>query len=331
MKRSTEWLSKQLLTIGSTAAGIVAGTSPYEMQMRELYDAMVAAADGRFSAKLINDDMRRGLLTEPLHRVLLQEALGTMVEDHDQENFLYNQNYPWAHALPDGWIFKTTQVPNLQGTLHETIPVQLKCPRIKGWYDIKLKGIHGYWLVGSQHSLAITGHPYEHFSVLNVESMRLIHFPVYRDQEFIDRLMQIEKFFYEQFERRERPEVVPTTPVDLPQLEGNLLTINTKEANDIVFAYKAARELRQEAQALMEDAEARITELMGDARVVQLPALRCYRIQNDGRTTYDHDAMKRDGVDLPRYARHGKAFSFLRAFATTEAESAGQFADAVNY
>ena len=81
LKRSNEWIATQLLTLGSTAAGVIGGQSPYQ-KLPELYDAMVAAAEGRITEKDLNDDMRRGLLTEPLHRSLLSEALGHRVDEH---------------------------------------------------------------------------------------------------------------------------------------------------------------------------------------------------------------------------------------------------------
>lgn len=314
MDRSNDWLAKQLLTIGSSAAGTVTGTSPYQT-VSQLFDAMVAADDGKITASDINDDMRRGILTEPLHRQLLGEALGEPVTEHDQDNFLYTHLYPWAHALPDGWLPRRLSLDGV--TSHQSIPVQLKCPRIKGWYDIKLKGIHGNWLVGSQHSLAVTGAPFEHFSVLNVESMRLIHFPVYRDEEMITRIMEMEKEFYKRFQNRARPAEV-VAPLDMPPLDGNLLTLDTAYACDIASAYTDARLLREEAQALIEDAEKRITELMGDARVAQFPMLRCHLIQQPGRITYNATAMRRDGIDLAKYERRGEPYSFIRTFATNE-------------
>lgn len=279
-RRSPEWMRQQLVTIGSSASGVVAGLSQYQSRL-ELYDAMVAAAEGEVTEKELTDDMRRGLLTEPLHRQLLEDTLGRTVHEHPQDEFMYNAKYPWAHALPDGWLYDISleTPPDVQ-----VIPVQLKCPRIKSWYDIKLRGIHGYWLIGSQHCLAVTGAPYEYFSVLNVEAMRLLHFPVYRDDELIGALMEIEREFHEQFQRRARPpETAPA--LTAPALNGKLLTLDTREAHDVAEAYIASRTVRDEAAQLMEEAELRMRKLMGDARVVQLPKLVYYRIPVKGRET----------------------------------------------
>lgn len=311
MKRSTDWLTKQLVTIGSTAAGVIAGESPYQTPL-DLYRAMVAANEARITEKDFTDDMRRGLLTEALHRQLLEDELGKKVHEHDQDMFLTNSAYPWAHALPDGWVFE------VEGeTRAERMPVQLKCPRPRSWHEIKLKGIHGYWLLGSQHTLAVTGSPFEYFSVLNVETMRLIHFPVYRDDNLIARLMQIEEEFFRNVEQRMEPILAAPQPLELPPAGGELVTLETEEAANAAATFMVAEELVKEAQSLYDTAKTRIKDLMGDARVAQLPGgLRCYNIQQQGRVTLDRKALERDGIDLAKYEKRGEPFTQFRPYHT---------------
>lgn len=304
LTKSDDWIIKQLLTIGSTAAGIVAGESPYTSPA-QLYDTMVYAADGIITSKELNDDMRRGLLTEPLHRQLLENELGIRVHDHDQDVFIENDEYPWAHALPDGWIV----VNDLQ------IPVQLKCPRVRSWHEIKLKGLHGYWLLGSQHCIAVCGVPYEHFSVLNPETMRLLQFPVYRDDELIASLMEIEKTFYANFMERNRPPEHIEKKIEMPStVGGELITIDTPDAIDTARTYLDALGLYNDAKALREQAEAKVKELVGDMEVVELPGLRVYNRTQAGRKTLDTKALKKDGIDLEKYQKVGEPFRTFRAY-----------------
>lgn len=316
LQRSPEWLRQQVLTIGSSAAGTVVGASPYPDQTPALlYDAMVAAADGTIAEKHINDDMRRGLLTEPLHRYLLEEMLGKTIHEHAQNEFIYNYAMPWAHALPDGWMIFTKD--DESDTVR--IPVQLKCPRVKNWYDIKLKGVHGYWLLGSQHTLAVTGAPFEQFSVLNVESMRCLTFTVERDEKLISDLMAIEETFFKAFVARTPPLKLAQEPIELPEnLGGEMITVHTEEAANAAAAWLAARAFKREAEALESDARDNIKTLMGTARAAELPGLRAYRTQQSGRLTYDHKAMSRDGIGLTKYERHGKPFDTFRAYEKIE-------------
>lgn len=308
LRRSPEWIQKQLLTVGASAAGIVAGESPYQTAA-ELYDVMLAADSGFSTEKMLNDDMRRGILTEPLHRQILEDELKIKVHEHDQETFLYSESYPWAHALPDGWLYLTAGEASA-----ETIPVQLKCPRPRAWHEIKLKGVHGHWWLGSQHVLAITGAPYEHFSVLNVETMRLIHFPVYRDDKAIAHLMQIEQAFYESFQSRKRPPEAPAEKIDMPIFTGELLMLEGPEALNAASTFIEARAIKRDAEDLEDAAKKKIETLMGDARAAELPGLRAYRLLHDGRLTLDKQAMVGAGIDIKPFERRGKPYREFRAY-----------------
>ncbi len=304
IRKPESWVLKHLLTLGSTAAGVVAGESPYQTPA-QLYDTMVAAVDGRLLPAAINDDMRRGLLTEPLHRQLLADELGVEVLDHDQDTFLYHDAMPWAHSLPDGWLLTVDDV---------AIPVQLKCPRVRAWHEIRMKGIHGHWLLGSQHTLAVTGAPYEQFSVLNPETMRLITFPVYRDDELIPNLIKIEREFYTRFIARERPPEHTGAVIELPEPEGDYIQLSTPDAEHAASAYREAVEIMKEAEALKTAARDRIAELVGPVRVADLPGLRVHQVSSQGRMTIDKDAMKRDGIDPRKYEKRGNPFTTFRAY-----------------
>lgn len=303
--KSDSWVIEQLATIGSTAAGAIANESPYQTPAG-LYDVMINAQSGQIKNIKLNDDMRRGLLTEPLHRQLLEDEISKVVHDHDQDKFIYNELYPWAHALPDGWILENGN----------EIPVQLKCPRIRSWNEIKLKGIHSYWLLGTQHSIAVCNALYEHFSVLNPETFRLIQFPVYRDDELITRLMEMEEKFYNNFLNKKRPDEDEPEKIEMPPLTGKLITIVNDEAIEAATAYRESKELFYDAKELMALAEKRIKELMGDAEVADLPGLRVYHRLQPGRKTLNKNAMESDGIELGKYYKEGKPYDWFRAFYT---------------
>jgi putative phage-type endonuclease len=303
-KRSNEWLTEQLVTIGSSAAGVVAGESPYGTPLK-LYTAMVDAAEGRLSEHPMNDDMRRGILTEPLHRQILAEQLGRKVHDHDQDMFIYNEKYSWAHALPDGWVYEDGGI---------EIPVQLKCPRVRSWHELRLKGIHGHWLLGSQHTLAITGAPYEHFSVLNPESMQVLPFVIFRDEPLIEKLMDMERKFYAMFMERTPPEDTQPPRLELPPLTGELVEINSKESELASANYFEAKARLDDASELYGEALTALKKLMGDARVADMPGLRAYKSNQKGRLTHDHKAMRTDGIDVDKYAKRGDDFERFQVF-----------------
>ena len=306
MNKSTEWLIEHYRTIGSTGAGTVCGENPY-MSRREYWQIMRAAHEGRVVETAMNDDMRRGILTEPLHLQLLEEAAGKEVVQHDQDEFIYHPAYPWAHTLPDGWI-------DWEG---KTVPVQLKCPRARNWNRLRLEGIKGFWLLGCQHSIAVTDSEMEYFSVLNPETMQLLHYPVERDDELIVQLMDIEQHFFDLVRKGEEPEDDTDRP-ELPEIKGEMVTLYTEDAKEAAVALREARQLRKDAEDLEKLAKDRVKRLMGKAYVAQLPGLRAYQIQMPGRVTLDKKAMERDGIDISKYEKQGKPYITFRVYETED-------------
>lgn len=300
--KSLEWLLAHKSTIGSTASSTVVGLNPYQDSL-DLWDDMLYAIEQKkvISGKT-NGDMQRGILTEPLHRDLLSDVTGLEVFDHDQDDFVVDQNKPWAHTLPDGWVM-------FEG---KRVPLQLKCPRPQGFADMKLNGIHDYWLLGTQHSMAITKCDVEYFSVLNPVTMELLHFPIYRDDTLINDLMEIEEKFFDSLKRSTRPEETPLLKVHLPP--GELVVIDSEEAIQAASSYLLSREILLEAEALQGQAKNRLKALMGDAHVVQLPGLRCYNTQCDGRASLDTDKMIRAGINVDEFIKIGKPYTHFRAY-----------------
>lgn len=304
--KSDKWLLEQAVTIGASGAGVIAGESPYETP-EERWHVIRQAVLGRAPNGLkANDDMRRGLLTESLHRELLEAETGLAIIDHDQNQFIYNGEMPWAHALPDGWI-------DWHG---QTIPIQLKCPRARNWHEIKLKGLHGHWLLGAQHSIAVNEAPLEYWSVLNPETMRLIHFPVHREDKIIAMLMQREKAFYKSVLDDEVPFSAEIEKIELPEVGGEMVTLTSEDALTAAAAYREAEDILRDAEALKESAKARIVELMNGHDVCEFPALRVYHREQAGRATFDKKALQKahPEIDLSQFERVGKCFKTLRAF-----------------
>ena len=311
LEKHHDWILEQARTIGSSAAGVCAGESPY-MTPFELWHVIRRAIHGDIHPSALNDDMRRGLLTEPLHRGLLADELGMVVTEHPQNQFIYNDEYPWAHALPDGWLYPGEGEEGLE------IPVQLKCPRPRAWHTIQREGIHGYWLLGSQHSIAVCDVNYEHFSVLNPETMRLVHFPVHRDDELISGLMDIEHRFYESIMADEPPESNEVEH-DLPDLSGDLLRLTDQAAIDAAQAFLEAKDMMKDAEELLEECKAKVKELVGEVECAELPGLRVYQSVNEGRKTLDRKAMQSDGIDLEPYEKRGKPFTTTRFYPLKQA------------
>jgi putative phage-type endonuclease len=295
--KSDQWIAEHRRTIGSSVAAAVIGEHPY-MSPMDAYLYMAGLAD----TVEPNADMERGVLLESIARRKLAEHLGAEIEPQTDYGFVYHEAYPWAHALPDGWI---------KG---HPVPVELKVPRPEGWQKLRLEGMHGYWFVQCQHQIALCDVAKLEFGALHPVTMQILPITVQRDDEFIALMMKREAEFYKRLQRGAPPPEEPAEKIDIPEFQGELLRDTSDEARASACAYIEADQILTDAQALKDSAKARLVALMGEHGAVEFPGLRCYCRFRAGRTTLDKKALQADGIDISKYEKTGNPFTEFRAY-----------------
>lgn len=301
--KSDAWLDEQKRTIGSSIAAAVCGVNPY-MSIAQAYDYMAGAA----APVEMNGHIERGILLEPIARRKLAEKLKTQIEPNAEHGFVYSKKYPFAHALPDGFIEHQAQ----------SIPVELKVPTPQNWQMIRLKGVHDYWLMQCYHQLAVTGAPYLQFGALNPVTMQIVDVIVNRDDALIDSIMERESAFWEMLKRGERPadDHVPAEPMVLPETGGEMVTLTGDDALAAAASFIEAQEIRKDAEALEAAAKARILELMAGADVAGLPGLRVYNREQVGKVSFDKKALAKahPEIDLSQFEKRGNPFRVFKSY-----------------
>ncbi|MFQ5591322.1 MAG: lambda-exonuclease family protein [Phycisphaerae bacterium] len=298
--KSPEWLAKWNKTIGGSRAAAVAGKSPWDTPAN-VYDEMRGEKPPRDLSD--NPDVRRGLLLEPVAAAQLEEQIGRPVRHHNQEHFVYNNNLPFAHTLPDAWL----------GIAE---PVELKVPRPQTWQRMYLQGIPDHYTIQAQHCMAITDAKVVHFAALCPVTMAVLYVPIERDQPFIDDLMSREEEFYNAVLAGNRPADDDRAPeIEVPQYDGAICTIGGEQAERAAKAYIEAKAVQEDVTEIVADAKQRLLDIAGDADAFEVPGiLRCYHRYQDGRRTFDHKAAVLETPALERYYKTGKAFKTFRAY-----------------
>ncbi len=270
---------------------------------------MIGIREGKMPTREpINDHMMRGLLTEPLHFELLKNTQNGTFLNHDQNVFVYNNHFEWAHYLPDGWAVTAD---------HGKIPLQMKCPTSMKWHQYKLEGIPTHYLISAQHAMAVTDSPAEYWSFLNSESMRTHTVIIERDNDAIKKIMETEKQFFELVENGTPPAIaVETTDFNSLESPGELFVVDAVDpiTQKDIDAYIESKELLKQAKAINDRAKTKLIEIMGENNAVQLPGLRCYYREQQGRVFYDYKAMKQAGIDLTPFKKQGKSFKSFKAY-----------------
>lgn len=303
MPKSSRWLKEYRRTIGGSRAAAIMGKSPWKTR-RQAYDEM--AGVGQQEDISDSPDIRRGTLMEPLAIKELQRQTGIKVKPWPQSKFWYDNEIPFAHALPDA-------ADSLDNPMELA---EVKVPRPATWQKMFLDGVPEHYQIQAHHQMMVTGCKVVHFAALCPVTMQILYVPIYRDRSIEDEIWLEEEEFWEALQKGIPPEEETPPVLDLPPIGGSLVHLHSDEAIKAALAYRDAKSLLDEAEEIVNDAKARLLGMAGDsADAFEVDGvLRCYHRLQDGRTTFDHKSAIAANPDLTKYLKTGKPFRSFRAY-----------------
>lgn len=302
MTKSQQWLTEYNRTIGSSRAAAVLGKDPWK-SAGQVYDEMFG--DAKHPDLSDSPDVRRGIALEPIAIKELNRQAGLKLKRWPQNEFVYNEHLPFAHALPDA--------ADKKGTLGE-----VKVPRPQTWQKMYLHGVPEHYQIQCQHMMAVTGTFVVHFAALCPVTMRILHVPIERNPEIIGEIIEGERRFIEAARRGIRPDddVQADANFELPPLDGTLAIIDSGDAVRAAEAYLEAKALLDEAQEIVEQAKLQLLQSApAEVSAFEVPGiLRCYHKMQPGRQTFDYRTALAEHPELDKYMKTGKPFATFRAY-----------------
>lgn len=282
--RTDEWLREHYSTIGGSSAATAIGKGRFKTP-RKLYDQMRGVRDGQIPRVRLSDDMRRGSVLEPVARQLLAEHHQCSVEEHSQEEFVYNGAYKWAHVLPDGWIAGS--------------PVELKVPRPGTIARCNTEGLIEEWFIQCQHTLAITGTVKCYVGLLDPMTAIIHPFEVDRDNAFIGRIMEAEHRFWDQVCTGNPPDEGPLP--DTGELGPARKILDSDEVQSAALTYLRLRDIFDDAESAKKAAQVQLVKLAGGAQAWEVPGvLRVYHRPWPGAWRFDTEKAIEKYPDLAK-------------------------------
>lgn len=289
---ASRWLRLVNSTIGGSTAPAVLGVSPHESPVQAWRRIMQARA-GSPIARRDSDDMRRGRLLEPIARQMLSERLGAEVRAHKQELFCRRDDWPWAHALPDGWC--------ADGWIAE-----LKVPRPGACARIAASGPPESYVVQCMHNAAVCRVGGCHLGVLDPVRMTLLCFHLAIDVGMVERIEREERAFWHCVETGQPPVTAEggrrarsAEGREPPPVPHSIPTIDRAEVRELLRDYLALTESEEEIAMARKEIVARLDELVGPQEVYEVPGVdafahhrlwatvRVYRTETKPRRTFD--------------------------------------------
>lgn len=189
-RKSDAWLQQHRATIGGSNSAAAVGLHKFKTPLALYAEIVLGQAEDLEG----NPDALRGILLEPVARQRLSDVLNLEVIAHDQDEFIYNSKYPYAHALPDGYVI-------FDGA---RIPVEIKVPRPENWRLLD-EEIPDFISCQAVHNAAVIGAPALLLACLCPATMQLKRQLYEPPPETVDALMEAEARFWNEH-------IVPRVP-----------------------------------------------------------------------------------------------------------------------
>lgn len=281
MMKTAAWHTEQRATIGGSTAPLLLDWVPRSITRGRpgpvvAYERMTGRQDPDQEE---DPSAARGRLFEDDAIEILAEA-SVEVIPHDQLRFLYRDELPWAHALPDAWTRPRPEV---------ATPVEIKWPDPAVWRRVQDEGVTDAHWCQCQHTLAVT----------QADRMPIYYFHcvfptvflgiwLERDDEFLARLMELESSFFAAIQEgtfdawlSDYYPVVDRTVPAAAKPKGRAVIREDERAVDLAREYQRAARLLEQAQRLEQRGKNRLMECCADPLTeIRADGKRVLRVHN---------------------------------------------------
>ncbi len=139
--------------------------------------------------------LRRGKILEPVAASLFAQETGHKIRKRNLR--IIDDEYPFMAALLDREIVKDERGPGV---------LEVKCPGLRTYLDVKRKGIQDAYILQIQHYLRVRKAEWGAFCAFSAELAEVFHFEVMRDDELIQKVVEGELAFWELVQRHTIPD-----------------------------------------------------------------------------------------------------------------------------
>lgn len=263
--KDENWRLEQASTIGGSSAAAVLGQARWMTPSKLWHKMRAAVVEKRAPAPAaMNDDMRRGIEREPDAIRKLGETLNVPIRRHDQNEFIYNPKYPWAHALPDGWFWNHALA-------------EVKVPRPATVMRCNLEGLLADWRIQALHNMAVCSNGRRvamcAVGLLDPMSEILHFFQVEYDQAFINELMCAEQAFYQSVLDNHPPEQDVADSHEPESDRRDVLQLFDADSEQLAETWFRLKAIETDLQEAFAAARKRFEVKLGTAQAAEVTGL----------------------------------------------------------
>ena len=305
---TSEWLDWRTQGIGGSDVAAILGMDEYrtalDVQRDKLGLGHPITETGR---------MRAGKILEPHVAAMYAAATGRTLYEMTPR---IHRDHSWMRGSVDR-MFQHPYGEQERGIL------EIKTTSPMNYRKVKLLGIPETWLLQLQWYLEIYDTDLGAYAILDRDSFDLIHFDYPRDRDLAANLVDhVCAWWHRHIVNREPILSTVRAEIAMPNVGGELVTIDSPEWAAAIEALRTASEIAADADLLKGEAESRVKALMiaNQTDVAEGAGARVYYREQAGRKTTDYKALLADhpDIDLSKYERRGEPFRSFRVYQTQE-------------
>jgi len=298
------WLEERAKGIGGSDVSVLFDENPWKTR-QQLWEEKT----GKVALEEIdNAILERGHVLEPIVADKYSQETGRMVQRRNSPYVV--QDKPYIRCNVDRDILKDERGVGI---------LEIKTANLAVYRKFIHYGLPNMYHLQLQHNLLASKRDWGAFAVFNADMWKLHHFDVDSDKEIQERIEEEIDTFWTQYVEKDipPPEQIEEKRVELPKLgTGTIITMDSPEWSLAVQELREAKEMSDDAAALLETAKNGIKELMGDNEVCEGSGMRCYYKMGAPRKTLDKSKLQKDNpnLDLDKYMKEGKASRSFRNY-----------------
>jgi len=248
MSLTAEQLEERRKGVGGSDVGALLGLDPYRT-IWDVWESKVLPPKPQED----NADTLRGKLGEPVAAAEYARRYG--VEVVPAPEGMVHPELAIMRGNPDRLIV----------TPEGPIPLEIKCPRIAKFYEMKEGGLSEPYILQLQHYMAVGGWERGVFAIWCGEYSDLYAFEMARDEDIVRYLVETERRFWEEYviPRKQPPHPLPE-PTLYPNVLGEAEWREDNAWREAAQAYTHFHYEAEEAVRFRQEAEERLLAEMGE-------------------------------------------------------------------
>ena len=271
VQRSDEWHKWRKSGIGSSDIAAIVGKSPWSTPY-QVWEKLM----GLRNQSEVNPAMQRGIDYE-------DEARTYIGDDTLRPECIEHSHYDYFHASLDG--------------INDKYFVEIKVPSQKNFASYEHE-IPEYYHIQVQWQFLVSGFQRCLFVAYSPELKKAYIRPVFPDQEMMDELERKASKFWDDYQKGISP----------PIQENDIFEMSGPELKELCMNYHKWHGIKTTAEKECSKAKEQILKF-GTGHNFRSYGVRC--IKMSPKTTYDMDAMRRDGIDVDKYKKVSEKESFM--------------------